>query len=362
MTTAVYVTSTQTYSGKSALCLGLMKRFRADGFSSGYMKPLSTTAHVTQEGVFDEDALFMKKTFDLADDHSLMSPVVLDNAAIARLLKGQEGELTGKVLSAFQKVSQGRDIVVLEGGACLREGWWLNLAPHQVTELIHAREIIVVPYMNDLQVVDDILAARGILGETLLGAVVNLVPAHRAEFLKSQVKPFVEHRGVPIFATIPKSRLLFSASVAELNDGLQGEVLCAPQALNELVENLVVGAMGADMALAYLRQRPNQAVITGGDRADIQLAALETSTRCLILTGNIQPNPRILARAAVLGVPILLTKHDTMTAIGRIKVYFGRARFQQPEKIAFFEGLFKEHMDFERLYEVLGLGPPARTS
>ena len=45
--------------------------------------------------------------------------------------------------------------------------------------------------------------------------------------------------------------------------------------------------------------------------ADIQLAALETSTSCLILTGNIYPSPSVLNRAEELCVPVLLTKLDT---------------------------------------------------
>ncbi|HHH42071.1 MAG TPA: ATP-dependent dethiobiotin synthetase BioD, partial [Chloroflexi bacterium] len=41
---AVYVTSLDTFSGKTALCLGLAHRFRAEGYRVGYFKPLSTTA------------------------------------------------------------------------------------------------------------------------------------------------------------------------------------------------------------------------------------------------------------------------------------------------------------------------------
>lgn len=49
-----------------------------------------------------------------------------------------------------------------------------------------------------------------------------------------------------------------------------------------MVEHLMIGAMDVDSALTYFRRKPNKAVITGGDRPDIQLAALETSTKCTI--------------------------------------------------------------------------------
>ena len=121
------------------------------------------------------------------------------------------------------------------------------------------------------------------------------------------------------------------------------------------MENLIVGAMGADSALAYFRRGPKKAVITGGDRPDIQLTAMETSTRCLILTGNIRPGPQIISRAEERGVPIVLTRHDTMTAIERIEGFFGKTRFYQDKKVKRFEGLLGEHMGFKELYKLMGL-------
>ena len=55
----------------------------------------------------------------------------------------------------------------------------------------------------------------------------------------------------------------------------------------------MLGAMGAELALKFFRTKPDKIVITGGDRADIQLAALETDTKCLVLTGNLSQLYRI---------------------------------------------------------------------
>ena len=40
----LYVLSTETYSGKTAVVIGLGLRMRNDGFSVGYMKPVNTNA------------------------------------------------------------------------------------------------------------------------------------------------------------------------------------------------------------------------------------------------------------------------------------------------------------------------------
>ena len=168
----------------------------------------------------------------------------------------------------------------------------------------------------------------------------------------------MERQGVPILAMLPNQRVLLSVTVAELAEGMGGEILCGEGGLDELVENLLVGAMSVDSALTYLRRKPNKALITGGDRADLQAAALETGTKCLVLTGNIRPGPRILAQAEDRNVPIILTRTDTMTAIERIEKFFGKTRFHQEQKIQRFEQLLKENMDFEALYNLLGLKGP----
>jgi len=85
------------------------------------------------------------------------------------------------------------------------------------------------------------------------------------------------------------------------------------------------------------------------------LAALETSTKCLILTGNLEPNPIILGRAEEIGVPVLLVKEDTLTTVQNIESFFGKTRFHQPKKIQCFERVLAEHFDFAKLDEALGL-------
>jgi hypothetical protein len=274
---------------------------------------------------------------------------------VAAVLAGDEKNLDSLVQSAYQTIAEDKDIVVLEGGGSLREGWIVNLAPPHVADLLKAHTLVLVPYDNELQLVDDLITARARLGESLVGAVINRVPRHRIDFVQNQVKPFVERNDVPVFAVLPRQRVLLSVSVAELADRLGGEVLCSHHAVDGLVENLMVGAMSVDSALTYFRRKPNKAVITGGDRPDIQLAALETSTKCVILTGNLRPSPIILGRAEEVGVPMILVRQDTLTAVEVIERFFGKTRFHLEKKVQRFEEMLEDRFDYERLYAALGL-------
>jgi BioD-like phosphotransacetylase family protein len=99
----------------------------------------------------------------------------------------------------------------------------------------------------------------------------------------------------------------------------------------------------------------SKAVITGGDRADMQLIALETATQCLVLTGGLRPVPEVLCRAEEIGIPVLLVWQDTMETVEAIEEVFGKTRLGQAAKLAMFESLLAEHFNFRRLYDALEL-------
>jgi BioD-like phosphotransacetylase family protein len=352
----LYVTSTETFSGKSALCVGLARHMTREGLKIGYMKPVSTAARQVGGELIDQDAEFFKQTFGLPDDLADMAPVRLAPSLVEAILTGElEDDFRAQLLAAYQRVSAGRDVVILEGGGSLREGYIVGLPTPQVSELLGAREVAVIKYDTDLQLVDDVHTARARLGPSMIGVVLNAVPRPRMPFVQEIVRPALEAKGITVLAVLPRERLLLSISVGELAECLGGKILCGHNQVDELVEHLMVGAMSVDSALTYFRRKPNKAVITGGDRPDIQLAALETNTKCLILTGNLAPSPIILGRSEEVGVPMILVKQDTLTAVEVIERFFGKTRFHQEKKVHRFEELLLDRFRFDRLYEALGL-------
>jgi BioD-like phosphotransacetylase family protein len=285
-----------------------------------------------------------------------MVPIGITSRVVEGLLEGEEApDFVAKLQAAYARVAEGRDVTILEGGSNLREGYLIGLPTPQVADLLGARELVVVKYNDDLQVLDDALTARKRLGESLIGVVLNAIPRQRMPFVQEMVKPALEERGVPVMAVLPQERLLLSVSVGDLAEFLSGEILCRDDRVDELVEHLMVGAMSVDSALTYFRRKPNKAVITGGDRPDIQLAALETSTKCLILTGNLRPSPIIMGRAEEVGVPMILVRQDTLSAVEVIERFFGKTRFHLEKKVSRFEEMLEDRFDFERLYAALEL-------
>ncbi len=350
----LYITSAETFSGKSALCVGLGLRFKQDGLHPGYMKPVNVHCQVSEGMPHDDDVTFAKQIYEMTEPFDQVCPVALTPAKLEQQLRGPETDFSARLKEAFAKVSVGRDVMVLEGGRSLREGYVAGLPPKKVIDMLGAQVLTILRY-DEALMVDRAMTAQNYFADTLLGLVINEVPKTQAEFVQEAIVPYLKRHRMKVFGVLPREPILSAPSVRELAEGLRAEILCSHECSEELVEHMLVGAMSVDSALSHFRRKPNKAVITGGDRSDIQLAALETSTRCLILTGNLYPNPQVLNRAEELCVPVLLTRLDTLAAIEVIEGYFGKSRFQQPQKIARFSEMLNQHFDFAGLYKALGL-------
>jgi BioD-like phosphotransacetylase family protein len=237
--------------------------------------------------------------------------------------------------------------VIIGGAGDLFEGALFGLNTLPLLESMNAHLLLVEPWRGETSA-DSLFGLSVLLGDRFGGGVINKVPASAADYVKETVRPFLEKKGVPIFGVFPKDRALEAVTVRQLNDILNGKVLCCEDRLDESVENFSVGAMDVDSALAYFRRMQNKAVITGAHRSDIQLAAMETSTRCIILTGGLGANDVVVGKAQAKGIPIISVEDDTFTAIDKIEVRMGKTSIREKRKVERVKELMDVEFDMER--------------
>ena len=351
---SLYVTSVSNYSGKTALCLALGKIYQEKGLNVGYLKPFSLRPWRIGDQIADEDASFVIDILGINAKPWELAPVVLTSEMLRDYLTSKEKiDYMPQVLEAAQRLEEMKDLLLLEGGGSLREGYVVDLATPDVADKLGSCIIVVVKYSEGASLLDDVMAAKLRLPKALSGVVINRVPQNAMSFVNNLVVPFLEKEEIPILGVLPDDRELAALSVGEIVEVLNAEVLTTCYDEEDLVEALMVGAMTEDSALRRFRKQGNKAVITGGDRTDIQLAALETSTTCLILTGNLHPSNLIIKQAENMCVPILLVPGNTMETIESLDRVFGRTRVGQKEKLEKFLGYVKENIDLKRLDKAL---------
>ena len=347
--------SLEAYSGKSATILGIAHQLKARGLDVAYGKPIAGGWGQSKMDDNDGDVEFVAQTLELPKDRLQATLLTLDNETVQKRLLAED-QTNYQELLAQQAQQQQGDLVILEGSGTLDEGNLFDLSILQVAETIGA-SVLLVARFHSLLLLDGLISAKQQLGDRLLGVIINDVSSDHLNVIHTLMLPFLEKQGIKVFGVMPSSKLLRSVSVGELVRQLKAEVLCRADRMDLMVESLTIGAMNVNSALKYFRARHNMAVVTGGDRTDLQLAALETSTQCLILTGHIPPSKAIISRAEDLEIPILSVDLDTLSTVGIVDRAFGQVRLHEPIKFQCICQMIDEYVDSDRLLSELGLEP-----
>ena len=333
--------------------------YREMGLKVGYFKPLGIKVLGFRGAMVDEDAEQAKAAFGLKESLEEITPVMISPELYLRMLSGK-GKLSGRVSKSFAKVSKGKDIVLIDGVGDFRAGRLLDLSDVDTAVMLKSK-IILISLYDSIYVLDEILSTVDVIrryekksGRRILaGIVFNNVPSSGMDELKSTVIPFLKKKGIEVLGAIPRDKILRSVRVKDIVEEVSGEVLTAKERGGTAIESFLVGAMSPTHAIKYFRRRSNVAVITGGDRSDMQLAALEARVNCLILTGSLMPSAPILARADELKIPLVLVKDDTISAVEKMEALLRRLQVKGDVKINAIKSLIKDNLDLERLDEVM---------
>src|SRR5262245_66569901 len=120
--------------------------------------------------------------------------------------------------------------------------------------MLQAPVLLISRYRATLAL-DAILAVQRYLGDRLLGVLINQIEEPQIDFVRSRVVPFLEKRGVAVFATLPQDAQLGGVTVADLHEHLGGQLIGHQCLTDKLVEALLSGTVDAERELTNLRTR-----------------------------------------------------------------------------------------------------------
>ena len=124
-------------------------------------------------------------------------------------------------------------------------------------------------------------------------------------------------------------------------------------ALNALIEHFMLGGLFLDAGVYVFSRREQKAVIVRGDRPDLQMAALETSTVCLLLTEGRLPVQYIVHHAALNQTPMLLVNRPTLETMDALDAIGDRATVHSARKARRFGELLSAHCDLAPLAQAV---------
>jgi BioD-like phosphotransacetylase family protein len=338
-----------TGSGKTWFCAALALELKELGWRVAYFKPVGTAA----EDKADEDALLFRELLEMDSPPERIAP--LSSSPIYLWRYDAAGSHLDRVREAYAEVTRGAEVVIIGGAPSPYHLASLGLDAAGVIRLFRPLVFTVHRVMNDLSLdlalfYQDYLKS---LQAEAAGLVLNQVPRPLVDKARGLFCPVLEGRGHRVLGVVPERTEAALPGARDLVELLRAEVLAGEQGLANPVEEVVIGAMTLDSAMRYFRRAPNKALITGGDRTDLALAALETSTSVIVLTGGLYPEARLLSRAEEKGVPVLLTDYDTYVVADLLRFAGRKLRPEDRQGLEEARRDFREHCRHRQIIELI---------
>ncbi len=343
------ISSIKKNAGKTALGLGISLNSKK---KIGYFKPLSSEIMMAEDRSYDEDTKLFKSVLNLKEKEEEIS-VFREYEEILKKISNNPKEkntITGKLKKQFADIEKDKDAVIVESAENISYGISAGLSAGDIARVLDLKTVIVAEGTLEEIIDGTMLCSRYLefLGVNLAGVVINKIKEKKE--IEDIVIPPLKRKGIDVLGILPYEKELAGLIVEDVVDILGANLLTGEEGLRKRIDKVFIGAMNIDSALSYLRRHANKAIITGGDRTDMQLAALETSTSCLILTGGIYPSPQIIAKAEKRNVPVMLVSPDTYSVSKRFEAIRPKIEARDKEKIAAAEKIVRENVDLSELY------------
>ena len=334
--TILYVASDQKRVGKTALCVTLVHKLRQRGIKATALKVISQTSTKSNN---DSDIEIYGK--------------FLNNAPTSYVIKLPNENVTSRDLDTLSSdlinISKDADVILMEASSNIHK----NVSA-QIVDTLDAQALIVTNYHKNLSS-NQIRPWTKVFGEHLSGFVINGLTRHLIKTAKTESQALSTSSGSNIYGFIPESRKLLGSSVNQIAQHLNGRFVVHEEPSDILVEHLMIGGMGMDPAELYFGTKNNKAVIVRGDRPDVQLAALNTSTACLVLTNGIEPIEYVKYEAELEKTSIIVVETNTLQTMEILNTLMDNTNFDHTSKLTEFSQLIDSHFDLPNLYRNIGI-------
>src|SRR5689334_10818154 len=276
-TPRVFIAATRQNDGKTTTSLGLIAALQKIYPRIGYIKPVGQRFVEIEEQKIDEDTVLMDSVFRLNCPLVDMSPIAVEPDFTRKYLQSANNEaLVKKIQKAFDRVAWEKDFVLCEGSGHAGVGSVFDLSNAQVAKLLNAK-VVIVTQGGIGKPIDEVCLNQALFekeGVEIIGVILNKVVEDKVNYISDFARRGLKRKGLELLGVIPHRRLLSNPTVDLIREELNAESLNNAPNLNNLIDDVVVGAMGVHNTMTSFQ--PGVLIITPGDREDILLAAATT--------------------------------------------------------------------------------------
>lgn len=360
VTPRVFIAATRQNDGKTTTSLGLLAALRNIYPRIGYIKPVGQRFIEVDEQKIDEDTILMDRVYQLNCPLVDMSPIAVEPDFTRKYLQSSNYDaLVKKIQKAFDRVAWEKDFVLCEGSGHAGVGSVFDLSNARVAEILHAKVIIVTQGgigrpIDEVSLNQALFAKEGV---EIIGVILNKVTPEKMEYIADFARRGLKRKGLDLLGVIPHQPILTRPSLELIQEELRAGLLAGRDQIHNLVDDVVVGAMGVQNAITHFKR--GVLIIVSGDREDIILAAATPLLGAgdglagMVLTGSLKPSASVLRIIERMPFPVLLVADDSYAVASKVHDLIVKTRPNQTEKIALIRDLIATHVDVNRIVKSL---------
>ncbi|NBR84011.1 MAG: hypothetical protein EBS84_06345 [Proteobacteria bacterium] len=360
ITPRVFIAATRQNDGKTTTSLGLLSALQNQFPRIGYIKPVGQRFVEIAEHKIDEDTVLMDAVYKLNCPLVDMSPIAVEPDFTRKYLAETNNDtLVRRIQKSFDRVAWEKDFVLCEGSGHAGVGAVFDLSNAQVAKVLGAK-VVLVTRGGIGKPVDEVALNQALFekhGVEVIGVIINKVLPDKLDYIAEFTRKGLKRKGLELLGVLPLQPILVKPTLATIRDELAAENLSARKRLTQLVEDIVVAAMGADHVAKHFRR--GTLIITPGDREDIVLAAAaaqanpDEALSGLVLTDDLRPSPATMEVIRKLDFPVLLAAEDSYEVASKVHDIIVKTRPDDAEKIAVIRDLIAQHVDVAKLVGAL---------
>lgn len=360
MSKAIYITTNEPHSGKSAITLGMMSMLIGKATKVGYFRPIIED---TEDEKIDSHIQTVIDYFKLDIPYE-NAYAITKSKLIKEKNNGNIDSVIDLIIEKYKVLEDQFDYVLVEGTSFSGEGTAIEL---DINVLIAKNLGIPVTIVGsgENKSIEELIDTLNLTYSTfrdkdveVLAIIANKVNTEDKDLINIKLKNTFPDSILKF--EIPVVKGLDSPTFKEIIEELDGKLLFGEKNINNQVDSFSVGAMQLRNYLQHITEKG--LVITPGDRADIILGALQAnlsvnypSISGIVLTGGIIPEDTIMKLIEGLSdiVPIASVEEGTYLIANRIGAIKSKIYADNIKKIETSIQAFQKYVNLDELSEKL---------
>lgn len=363
VTPRLFVAATQQNDGKTTASLGLFSSLKQKVGRIGFIKPVGQRFVEVEGKKIDEDTFLIEETYRVQTPMEDMSPIAVEPDFTRRYIEKSNSDfLVRRIQNSFDRACWEKDFAIIEGTGHAGVGSVFDLSNAKVANILHSK-VLMVTGGGIGRPIDEIVLNKALFdkeGVEVAGVVLNKVLPEKIEYIADFARRGFARFGIELLGVIPVEPILANPTLMQVSEEVMGEFINAKSKQRRRIERIIIGAMSSSNVIDHFQ--PGTLIITPGDREDVILAALSTTSlhgsrghdlAGVVLSGDLMPHDSIMDLIRASDLPVIVSRLDSYTVASKVHSMTIKTLPGDSEKISKIQSMVERYVDVDRLLEKL---------